>query len=82
MSSPSAEDHRRLLRDYADATEQFRNQRVLSALGGQSTRCGAPSLKALGGFAVECRDLPDRRWHLPTGVLRGLRGFVRRTDFR
>ena len=34
MSSPSAEDHRRLLRDYADATEQFKaTNEVLTALG-------------------------------------------------
>ena len=34
MSSPSAEDHRRLLRDYADATEQFKaTSEVLTALG-------------------------------------------------
>jgi hypothetical protein len=33
-STPSAEDHRRLLRDYADATEQFRaTNEVLTALG-------------------------------------------------
>jgi signal transduction histidine kinase len=34
MSKPSAEDHSRLLRDYADATEQFRaTNEVLTALG-------------------------------------------------
>ncbi len=34
MSKPSAEDHSRLLRDYADVTEQFRaTNEVLSALG-------------------------------------------------
>jgi signal transduction histidine kinase/ActR/RegA family two-component response regulator len=34
MSNPSAEDHRRLLRDYADATEQFKaTNEVLTALG-------------------------------------------------
>jgi len=34
MSSPSAQDHRRLLRDYADATEQFKaTNEVLTALG-------------------------------------------------
>ena len=34
MSSPSADDHRRLLRDYADATEQFKaTNEVLTALG-------------------------------------------------
>ena len=34
MSTPSAEDHRRLLRDYADATDQFRaTNEVLTALG-------------------------------------------------
>jgi signal transduction histidine kinase len=34
MSKPSAEDHSRLLRDYADATEQFRaTNEVLVALG-------------------------------------------------
>ena len=34
MSSPSAKDHRRLLRDYADATEQFKaTNEVLTALG-------------------------------------------------
>ena len=33
-STPSAEDHSRLLRDYADATEQFRaTNEVLTALG-------------------------------------------------
>jgi signal transduction histidine kinase len=34
VSTPSAEDHRRLLRDYADATDQFRaTNEVLRALG-------------------------------------------------
>ena len=34
MSKPSAEDHSRLLRAYADATEQFRAaNEVLTALG-------------------------------------------------
>ena len=38
MSMPSAEDHRRLLRDYVDATEQFKaTNEVLSALGRSSS---------------------------------------------
>ena len=38
MSIPSAEDHRRLLRDYVDATEQFKaTNEVLSALGRSSS---------------------------------------------
>ena len=38
MSMPSAEDHRRLLRDYVDATEQFKaTNEVLTALGRSSS---------------------------------------------
>ena len=80
-ASPSAEDHSKLLRDYADATEQFRaTNEVLTALGRSTSDPDArstPSSKALGGSAGGRRDLPDRRWHLPAGVLRRSVGGVR-----
>ena len=55
MSKPSAEDHSRLLRDYADATEQFRaTNEVLTALGRSTSDPDAvldTVVKALGGSA-------------------------------
>jgi hypothetical protein len=60
MSKPSAEDHSRLLRDYADATEQFRaTNEVLVALGRSTSDPDAVLERSAALPRPHRRDLPD-----------------------